>query len=200
MAGEQTGRAVSVADQLIAEVPALRAFALSLTLNRAGADDLVQETVLKAWTKLDSFEEGTNLRAWLVMSLRNTFISMKRKGRYEVEDVDGAAAAQGIQIPEQEGAIELAQFRGALAKLPDEVREALVLVGGSGFSYEEAAAICSCPIGPIKSRVSRARRFLQRQLRRPQESTATKPTSRCVTPGSQGSIGPEGFQTTLMQL
>lgn len=174
MTGEQAGRPVSLADQLVAEVPALRAFARSLTRNHTSADDLVQETILKAWTKLDSFEEGTNLRAWLFTILRNTFISMKRKGRYEVEDVDGAAAAQVIQIPEQEGAIELAQFRGALAKLPDELREALVLVGGAGFSYEEAAAICSCPIGTIKSRVSRARRFLQRQLRGPQESAATK--------------------------
>lgn len=150
----------SLEEQLVAEVPSLRAFARSLTRNHASADDLVQETVLKAWTKLDSFEEGTNLRAWLFTILRNTFISMKRKGQREVEDANGAHAAKVVQIPEQEGAMELVQFRRALAVLPDEQREALVLVGAAGFTYEEAAAICGCVVGTIKSRISRARRRL----------------------------------------
>lgn len=154
-----------MADQLVAELPSLRAFALSLTRNHAGADDLVQETVLKAWAKLDSYKEGTNLRAWLFTILRNTFISMRRRTRREVEDVDSVHAANVVQIPEQEGAIELSEFRRALARLPHEQREALILVGATGFSYEEAAAICGCPIGTIKSRISRARRCLQRQIR-----------------------------------
>lgn len=167
-------------DQLIAEVPSLRAFARSLTQDHAAADDLVQETILKAWTKLDSFEEGTNLRAWLFTILRNTFISVKRKGRREVEDVDGAHAARVVQIPEQEGAIALAQFRRALASLPEEQREALVLVGAAGFTYEEAAAICDCAVGTMKSRINRARRRvsditgLEREAPLPDASAASK--------------------------
>ena len=147
----------SLEEQLIAEVPSLRAFARSLAQDHATADDLVQETILKAWSKLDSFEDGTNLRAWLFTILRNTFFSLKRKVRREVEDVDGAHAAKLVQLPRQEGAMELAKFRTALARLPDDQREALVLVGAAGFTYEEAAAICGCAVGTMKSRINRAR-------------------------------------------
>lgn len=147
----------SLEDQLVAEVPSLRAFARSLAQDQATADDLVQETILKAWSKLESFEEGTNLRAWLFTILRNTFFSMKRKVRREVEDVDGVHAANLVEIPRQEGAMELAQFRKGLASLPDDQREALVLVGAAGFTYEEAAAICGCAVGTMKSRINRAR-------------------------------------------
>lgn len=154
----------AVEDQLIAEVPSLRAFARSLTRDHSSADDLVQETVLKAWTKLDSFEEGTNLRAWLFTILRNTFISMKRKGRREVEDIDGIHAQKIVQMPQHDGAIELAQFRSALDTLPDDQREALVLVGAAGFTYQEAAAICGCAVGTMKSRINRARKRLAEVL------------------------------------
>lgn len=146
-----------LADQLVAEVPRLRAFARSLTQNQASADDLVQETILKAWAKLDSFEEGTNLRAWLFTILRNTHISAKRKTQREVEDVDGFHAAQITQLPQHDSAIELAEFRRALATLPDKQREALVLVGAEGFTYDEAAEICDCAVGTMKSRINRAR-------------------------------------------
>ena len=154
----------SIEDQLIAEVPSLRAFARSLTRDHASADDLVQETVLKAWTKLDSFEQGTNLRAWLFTILRNTFISIKRKGRREVEDIDGIHAQKVVQMPQHDGAIELAQFRSALEHLPDDQREALVLVGAAGFTYQEAAAICGCAVGTMKSRINRARKRLAEVL------------------------------------
>ena len=122
---------------------------------------------------MDSFEQGTNLRAWLFTILRNTFISMKRKVRREVEDVDGGHAARLVEIPRQEGALELAQFRAALANLPDDQREALVLVGAAGFTYEEAAAICGCAVGTIKSRTFRARRDLARLLRQDTDAEAS---------------------------
>jgi RNA polymerase sigma-70 factor (ECF subfamily) len=151
---------VSLEEQLVAEVPNLRAFARSLAQNHAVADDLVQETVLKAWTNLESYQEGTNLRAWLFTILRNTFFSLKRKYKREVEDADGVHAARIVQIAEQDGAMALADFRRALSKLPIEQREAIVLVGAEGFTYDEAAKICGCASGTMKSRVNRARNSL----------------------------------------
>ena len=156
---------MSLEEQLVAEVPRLRAFARSLAQNHAAADDLVQETILKAWTNRESYQKGTNLRAWLFTILRNTFISLKRKHKREVEDADGIHAARVVQIAEQEGAMALAEFRRALSKLPIEQREAIVLVGAEGFTYDEAAKICGCASGTIKSRVNRARKSLSVLLR-----------------------------------
>jgi len=143
--------------ELLQTLPTLRAFAISLIGDVERADDLVQETVLKAWSNFDSFKEGTNLRAWLFTILRNEFYSQMRKKRREVEDVDGAMSNSLAESPRQQAHLELQDFRAALAELPDEQREALVLVGASGLSYEEAAEICDCAVGTIKSRVSRAR-------------------------------------------
>ncbi|PZU64459.1 MAG: RNA polymerase subunit sigma, partial [Rhizobium sp.] len=133
----------------------LRAFAISLIRSRDRADDLVQDTIMKAWAKQDSYQPGTNMRAWLVTILRNEFYSQIRKSGREVQDTDG---------PEQHGSVDLQDFRAALAKLPDDQREAILLIGASGFAYEEAAEICGCPVGTIKSRVSRARLRLQELL------------------------------------
>jgi RNA polymerase sigma-70 factor, ECF subfamily len=144
-------------EELLASIPNLRAFAVSLTGNSEKADDLVQETLMKAWAKFDTFEEGTNLRAWLFTILRNEFYSQVRKRGREVEDAEGAYAARLASQPAQNGHMDLKDFRSALSKLPDDQREALILVGASGFSYEEAAEICDCAVGTIKSRVSRAR-------------------------------------------
>ena len=162
----------SLEEELVAEVPNLRAFARSLTQNQASADDLVQETVLKAWTKRDSYQRGTNLRAWMFTILRNTFISSKRKIKREIEDVDGSHAARLSQAPPQDAAMELADFRRAFATLPDDQREALVLVGAAGFTYEEAAGICDCAVGTMKSRVNRARNRLTELLGLPGEDIA----------------------------
>ena len=144
-------------DTMLATVPRLRAFAVSLSGNVDRADDLVQETLVKALHSIDSFRPGTNLAAWLFTILRNHFRSEYRKRRREVEDVDGRYTERLKSQPEQMGHIELAEFREALAKLPNDQREALVLVGASGFSYEEAAVICGCAVGTIKSRLNRAR-------------------------------------------
>jgi RNA polymerase sigma-70 factor, ECF subfamily len=151
-------------DDLLAAVPGLRAFALSLTGNVDIADDLVQETLVKAWTNFDTFQQGTNLRAWLFTILRNHFYSEMRKKKREVEDADGSLSA-GLSVhPEQDGHMDMEDFKRALLDLPDDQREALVLVGGSGFAYEEAAEICGVAVGTIKSRVSRARGKLAQVL------------------------------------
>lgn len=147
-------------DALVAEMANLRAFAVSLCGDKERADDLVQETMVKAWNHLASFQEGTNLKAWLFTILRNTFFSERRKRRREVEDAEGMYAAQLASKPEQPGYMDLQDFREALTRLPDDQREALVLVGAAGFSYEEAADICTCAVGTIKSRVNRARNRL----------------------------------------
>jgi RNA polymerase sigma-70 factor, ECF subfamily len=147
-------------DELVTMIPNLRAFAVSLCGNSHTANDLVQETLLKAWAHQNSFAESSNLRAWLFTILRNTYLSTYRKTRREVPDVDGEIAAQVPQPAEQESHVELADFRRALTQLNDEQREALLLVGAEGFSYEEAASIANCAIGTIKSRVSRARQRL----------------------------------------
>jgi len=147
----------AIRDQVLDTVPSLRAFAISLCGNIDRADDLVQETMLRALSHIDSFEPGTNMPAWLFTILRNLFRSEYRKRRREVEDADGRYAETLKSHPEQPGRIEFEEFRTALAKLPADQREALILVGASGFSYEDAASICGCAIGTIKSRVNRAR-------------------------------------------
>ena len=142
---------------LVNAIPHLRAFAMSLCGRSALADDLVQETLTKAWAKSDSYQDGTNLMAWLFTILRNEFYSHLRKRKREVEDVDGAEAAQLVTAADQIPNLELGDFRVALAQLPEDQREAIILVGASGFSYEEAAEIMGCAVGTVKSRLSRAR-------------------------------------------
>lgn len=143
--------------QLLDLIPSLRAFAMSLCGDAERGDDLVQETLVKAWGNFKSFQEGTNLRAWLFTILRNEFYSQMRKKGREVEDVDGAFAARLSTHAPQFGQVELGELREALTHIPTDQREALLLVAASGFSYEEAAEICGCAIGTIKSRVNRAR-------------------------------------------
>jgi RNA polymerase sigma-70 factor, ECF subfamily len=150
----------SVRAAMLAAVPSLRAFAISLCGNVDRADDLVQEALLRAWRNLDSFEPGTNISAWLFTILRNVFRSEYRKRRREVEDADGSYAKSLTSLPGQTSHLEMDEFRKALDVLPSEQRESLILVGASGFSYEEAAQICGCAVGTIKSRVNRARRRL----------------------------------------
>jgi RNA polymerase sigma-70 factor, ECF subfamily len=144
-------------DAMLGAVPSLRAFAISLSGNVDRADDLVQETLLRAIANIESFQPGTNMSAWMFTILRNLFRSEYRKRRREVEDTDGSYADTLKSHPEQGSHLEFKEFKSALAKLPPDQREALILVGASGFSYEEAAAICECAVGTIKSRVNRAR-------------------------------------------
>lgn len=149
---------------LIAVIPNLRAFAVSLSGNPDRADDLVQETLVKAWSNLGSFVEGTNLPAWLFTILRNIYYSEYRKRRREVADSDGVIAGKLAAAPSQHGHMDFLDFRSALQRLPTDQREALILIGASGLSYEEAAAVCNCAVGTMKSRVNRARNRLADML------------------------------------
>ncbi len=151
-------------ENLLAAIPSLRAFGMSLTSRSDRADDLVQETMIKAWSHHQSFIEGTNMKAWLFTILRNEFYTQLRKRKREVEDADGVYSNSVSVQGNQQSHLELADLTLALAKLPEDQREAVVLVGASGFSYEEAAEICGCAVGTVKSRVSRARERLTELL------------------------------------
>ena len=149
---------------MLATLPSLRAFAVSLSGRADRADDLVQDAILKAWANQASFKPGTNIKAWLFTILRNEFYSQMRKAGREVQDTDGTYSSRFASAPEQHGHLDLQDFKKALDTLPEDQREAIVLVGAEGFAYEEAAEICGCPVGTIKSRVSRARLRLQELL------------------------------------
>ena len=144
-------------NELPTHLPAMRAFAISLTRNAAAADDLVQDAVVKAWSNFDSFQTGTNLRAWLFTILRNTFYSNLRKTRREVPDPDGAYSATLYEKPAHDGRLAMTDFRTAFDQLTPQHREVLILVGASGFSYEEVAEMTGVAVGTVKSRASRAR-------------------------------------------
>lgn len=166
----------NVRDDLIAAIPSLRAFAISLCGRTDQADDLVQDALVKAWGNLASYTPGTNLRAWLFTILRNSFYSQLRKRRREVEDADGVHSSMLFIEASQTEHIRVREFGTALGHLPEDQREALILVGAAGYSYEETAEICGCAVGTIKSRVNRARRKLAAMLDEDAEA------SRDVTP------------------
>jgi RNA polymerase sigma-70 factor (ECF subfamily) len=137
---------------------------MSLCRNPDRADDLVQETLVRAIANINSFEAGTNMEGWLITILRNQFRSEWRWRRHEVEDVDGLHA-ESLEAPaKQHSRVEFEEFRLALASLPDDTRETFILVVAAGFSYDEAAAMCECAVGTIKSRVNRARTQLAQLL------------------------------------
>jgi RNA polymerase sigma-70 factor (ECF subfamily) len=169
--------AVDFKTEFLALLPALRAFTRALCRNPAAADDLAQETLLRAWAHRDSFTLGTNLRAWIFTIARNAFYSGMRRRTREVEDPDGINANNVAVPPRQHDGLDLEDLERGLGLLPSEQREALMLVGASECSYEEAAAICGCAIGTIKSRVSRARRTLLAYLegtQRPQSDSRSE--------------------------
>jgi RNA polymerase sigma-70 factor (ECF subfamily) len=177
---------VDLHEQIVEVIPNLRAFARSLVSNSSQADDLVQGALTRALANLDKFEAGTNLRAWMFTILRNLYYSELRKRRREVEDADGGYAATLSTQANQIAALELKDFRAALAKLPPEQREALILIGASGFSYEDAARICGCAIGTMKSRVNRARNRLADHLEiDPSRDLAGDKTMASVLEGKQ---------------
>ena len=145
-------------------IPHLRAFGRSLSGNRDLADDLVQETLLKAWAARARFQAGTNMRAWTFIILRNLFLSQMRRARFKGE-WDDITANRVLAAPAgQEHHVELADMQRALMHPPQPQREALILVGAGGFAYEEAAEICGCAVGTIKSRVARGRVALEQLL------------------------------------
>jgi RNA polymerase sigma-70 factor (ECF subfamily) len=149
---------------MLKAIPSLRAFAVSLCRNADGADDLVQETLFRAIAHIDSFRAGSNLEAWLFTILRNNFFSDCRRRKTLVEDVDDKHAETLTVLPEQVGWSIGEDLRQGLRKLSPRHRQALALIGESGLSYEEAAAVCNCELGTMKSRVHRARMELASHL------------------------------------
>jgi len=147
--------------ELIALIPHLRAFARTLAGDPAGADDLAQDAMMKAWDARASYQMGTNMKAWTFMILRNQFYSEKRRSWRQTQLDQEAAERTLIAADDPESPVALDELRLSIGMLPAEQREALILVGAGGFAYEEAAEICGCAVGTVKSRVSRARKALQ---------------------------------------
>lgn len=148
---------LSLQQQMLAFAPQLRAYAMSISRSADRSDDLVQETMLRAISKIDTFQPGTKLGAWLTTILRNCYLSDLRRRRHEVEDVDGCYSEALRVAPEQEGLLEYKEFCAALKEIPFDQREALMLVGAAGLSYEDTATLCRTSTGTIKSRINRAR-------------------------------------------
>jgi len=149
---------------VLAALPRLRAFAISLTGKVDEADDLVQEAVARGLTNLDRFEPGTSMQAWLVPILRNQLHTAYRKKRREAEDPDGAFAGTLATLPDQHGRLDFTDLQAAFAKLPVRHREVLLLIGAEGLSYAETAKIVGVNVGTVKSRVHRARARLAELL------------------------------------
>ncbi len=187
---DASGLPLDPRDEIITHLKPMRAFALSLTRDMARADDLVQDTVVKAWTNIDKFTVGTNMRAWLFTILRNTFYSERRKAKREVADVDGAMTERMSVKPAHDGHLALTDFRRAFEQLPAEQREALILVGAQGFAYEEAAKMCNCAVGTVKSRANRGRKRLAELLhmREDEAMELTDQATIAVISRSSGSI------------
>ena len=152
---------------LVDQMPSLQRRAVSLARDRTRSEDLVQITVLKAWEHRERFEENTCLRAWLFTILRNAFISGLRAQRHEVPDTDNQFSGQIRVADAQHDALELKQLLSLIQTLPDSQRTALLLMGADGYSQQEAADICKCSLGTIKSRVSRARATLITMMSEP---------------------------------
>jgi RNA polymerase sigma-70 factor (ECF subfamily) len=153
-----------LSDRLLAQItpliPKLRAYAIVLTRSASDADDLLQDTLLRAWRFREGYAEGTNLKAWLFRILRNEFLRRAQAAKFITEDIDGKYAAQLVTNPDQEFNLRYQELLGAMERLSDGTREALLLTVGAGLTYAEAADACGCPIGTIKSRVNRARELL----------------------------------------
>jgi RNA polymerase sigma-70 factor (ECF subfamily) len=152
--------------ELVQLIPHLRAFARTLTGDATAADDLAQDAMMKAWDARASYQMGTNMKAWTFMILRNQFYSEKRRSWRSSQLDQEAAERTLVAVDDPEAPVALDELRQALNTLPEEQREALILVGAGGFAYEEAAEICQCAVGTVKSRVSRARKALHAILER----------------------------------
>lgn len=151
-------------EELVTLIPHLRAFARSICRDAALADDLAQDAMLKAWRSRTSFEAGTNMKAWAFTILRNLFYSEKRRS-WRSQHLDPEVAESTLVANDNPSSqMDLLALRNALDRLPDEQKEALILVGAGGMSYEEAAGVCGCAVGTVKSRVSRARSSLVARL------------------------------------
>jgi RNA polymerase sigma-70 factor, ECF subfamily len=170
-----------VADDMVALMPQMHNFARSLCRDAVRAADLVQEALLRALSNVERFQPGTNLKAWLFTILRNEHYSQLRRQKFEAVGVDTSTLPEPAVLPEHDGEIELRELNTALSTLPTGQRTALLLVSASGLSYEEAATICGCAVGTIKSRVARAREMLVQLL----DNSATAPRQKSAARATQ---------------
>jgi RNA polymerase sigma-70 factor (ECF subfamily) len=170
--------ATAFKNELTGTIPHLRAFARGLCGRSDLADDLVQETLLRAWAARDRYTAGTSMRAWTFTILRNNYLTEMRRNRFRGDYDETVAERLLVTPPGQEAPLHLADLHRALLTLAPERREALLLVGAGGFSYEEAAEICGCAVGTIKSRVGRARAALSAMIESGQMGTRTGDQSR----------------------
>jgi RNA polymerase sigma-70 factor, ECF subfamily len=154
-----------IKDDIVALLPDLRAFARFMCRERETADELVQNTILMALDKQSQFAEGTNLKGWLFTIMRNRFYSDLRSQRRRPTAVDDSAVAPLAAVDNPEATLELKELTVALWQLSPQSREALILIGAGGFSYEEAAQLCDCSVGTLKARVSRARKLLSEKMK-----------------------------------
>ena len=179
---------------LLDVLPHLRAFARSLTRNRDQADDLVNDAIVRAISASRQFTPGTNFKAWIFTILRNLFYNEGRKRHSKFTSIDDLTVNEPSINASQEASLEFCDFRRAFWQLNPDQREVLILVGASGLSYEEAAAVCGCRVGTIKSRVSRARADLKHML-----DDGTLATVRADTaPVSSGGLA-EALDPTLTE-
>lgn len=179
-------------DEIADNIPAMRAFALFLVRDGSAADDLVQDTIVKAWTNIDKFTPGTDMKAWLFTILRNTFFSLHRKRVREVADPDGLHAAKLSERPAHDGHLAFNEFLAAFDKLSPEHREVLILVGANGYSVDEAAVMLGVAPGTVKSRTNRARARLVDLLGlqgNGADIAEADPVALSVTEGLQRAVG-----------
>jgi RNA polymerase sigma-70 factor (ECF subfamily) len=189
-----------VADDMIALMPQMHNFARSLCRDAVRAADLVQEALLRAFSNIERFQPGTNLKAWLFTILRNEHYSQLRRQKFEAVGVDTSTLPEPSVLPDHDGELELRELHNALSTLPTGQRTALLLVSASGLSYEEAAGICGCAVGTIKSRVARAREMLVKMLdgRAPRRTQRpAQPRRRAASRESAVSARRHVFQSSL---
>ena len=149
---------------LVALLPRARRFAFFLAGSSGRAEDVLQDTMVRAWENAHRFQAGTNLKAWVFTILRNAYYSDLRKNRRPVHLIDDVNALDPTVPPNQEASLEFGEFQRIFRRLSNTQRQALFLVGANGLSYEESARMCGCPVGTMKSRVSRGRSELRRAL------------------------------------
>jgi RNA polymerase sigma-70 factor (ECF subfamily) len=179
-----------VSEQMVSLVPQLHSFARSLCRDAVRADDLVQEALLRAFVNIRRFKPGTNLKAWLFTIVRNEHYSQLRRRKFEAHDIAPELLPEPSVPPDHDGELELRDLNRALATLSPGQRAALLLVSASGFSYEEAATICGCAVGTIKSRVARARNALLEMLegRAPFGDVSSERPARAMSESAYGAL------------
>jgi RNA polymerase sigma-70 factor, ECF subfamily len=183
-------------DQLVTLLPSLRAFSRGLCGNRDMADDLAQDTMMRAWAARESYTQGSNFRAWMFMIMRNQFYTTLRKNA-RMTSLDPEVAERVLTVaPAQHNGINVADVAKALQKLPVEQREVLLLIGASGLSYEEAAEILGCAMGTVKSRLARGRAALAALIDGPADDALFASPQERAKPG-RGTDATQAFSDVL---